>query len=37
MRRLQIEQRDAGVAMPTMNSIPWAVRRFFTHTIDRLT
>ena len=35
MRRFQIEQRDAGVPTPTMNSIVSALRFFFTHTIDR--
>jgi integrase/recombinase XerD len=35
VRRFQIEQRDAGVPAPTMNSIVSALRFFFTHTIDR--
>ena len=35
VRRFQIEQRDAGVSAPTMNSIVAALRFFFTHTIDR--
>ena len=35
MRRFQIEQGDAGVPTPTMNSIVSALRFFFTHTIDR--
>ena len=35
MRRFQIEQRDAGVPTPTMNSIVSALRFFFTNTIDR--
>ena len=35
MRRFQIEQRDAGMQTPTMNSIVLALRFFFTHTIDR--
>ena len=35
MRRFQIEQRDASVPTPTMNSIVSALRFFFTHTIDR--
>jgi integrase/recombinase XerD len=35
VRRFQIEQRDAGVPAPTMNSIVAALRFFFTHTIDR--
>src|ERR1700739_2259985 len=34
VRRFQIEQRDAGVPTPTMNSIVSALRFFFTHTID---
>ena len=33
VRRFQIEQRDAGVPTPTMNSIVSALRFFFTHTI----
>ena len=35
LRRFQIEQRDAGVPTPTMNSIVSALRFFFTQTIDR--
>jgi integrase/recombinase XerD len=35
VRRFQIDQRDAGVPTPTMNSIVSALRFFFTHTIDR--
>jgi site-specific recombinase XerD len=35
VRRFQIEQRDAGMPTPTMNSIVSALRFFFTHTIDR--
>ena len=35
MRRFQIEQRDAGVPAPSMNTIVSALRFFFTHTIDR--
>ncbi len=35
LRRFQIEQRDAGMPTPTMNSIVSALRFFFTHTIDR--
>ena len=35
VRRFQIEQRDAGVPTPTMNSIVSALRFFLTHTIDR--
>jgi integrase/recombinase XerD len=35
VRRFQIEQRDLGVPIPTMNSIVSALRFFFTVTIDR--
>jgi integrase/recombinase XerD len=35
LRQFQIEQRDAGLGVPTMNSIVAALRFFFTHTIDR--
>jgi integrase/recombinase XerD len=35
VRHFQIEQRDAGVPAPTMNSIVSALRFFFTQTIDR--
>src|ERR1700760_2756366 len=35
VRRFQIEQREAGVPTPTMNSIVAALRFFFTQTIDR--
>src|ERR1700741_3312819 len=35
VRRFQIEQRDAGVPAPTMNTIVSALRFFFTQTIDR--
>ncbi|ESR22531.1 phage integrase family protein [Lutibaculum baratangense AMV1] len=35
LRLFQIEQRDTGVPVPTMNSIVAALRYFFTHTIDR--
>ncbi|TFI58871.1 integrase [Sphingomonas parva] len=35
LRRFQVEQRDAGMAAPTMNSIVSALRFFFTHTVDR--
>ena len=35
LRRFQVEQRDAGAPVPTMNSIVSALRFFFTHTIDR--
>jgi integrase/recombinase XerD len=34
LRRFQVEQREAGVAVPTMNSIVSALRFFFTHTLD---
>ena len=34
LRRFQVEQRDAGVPVPTLNSIVSALR-FFTHTLDR--
>lgn len=35
LRRFQVEQRQAGVPVPTMNSIVSALRFFFTHTLDR--
>ena len=35
LRRFQIEQREAGVPVPTMNGIVSALRFFFTHTLDR--
>ncbi len=35
VRRFQIEQHDAGVPTPTMNSIVSALRFFFTQTLDR--
>ena len=35
VRRFQIEQRDAGMPTPTLNSIVSAFRLFFTQTIDR--
>lgn len=35
LRQFQVEQREAGVGIPTMNSIVSALRFFFTHTIDR--
>ena len=35
LRRFQVEQREAGVPVPTMNSIVAALRFFFTHTLDR--
>ena len=35
LRRFQVEQQEAGVPVPTMNSIVSALRFFFTHTLDR--
>jgi len=35
LRRFQIEQREDGMPVPTMNSIVTALRFFFTHTLDR--
>jgi site-specific recombinase XerD len=35
LRRFQVEQRDAGVPVPSMNSVVSALRFFFTPTIDR--
>jgi integrase/recombinase XerD len=35
LRRFQIDQREAGVPVPTMNGIVSALRFFFTHTLDR--
>lgn len=35
LRLFQVELRDAGLGVPTMNSIVSALRFFFTHTIDR--
>ena len=35
LRRFQVEQREAGVPVPTMNSVVSALRFFFTHTLDR--
>ena len=35
VRRFQIEQRETGVPVPTMNSIVAALRFFFTNTLDR--
>ena len=35
IRQFQIEQQQAGVPAPTMNSIVGALRFFFTHTLDR--
>jgi integrase/recombinase XerD len=35
VRRFQIEQQEAGVPVPTMNSVVAALRFFFTHSLDR--
>ena len=35
LRRFQVDQREAGVSVPTMNSIVSALRFFFTQTLDR--
>lgn len=35
LRRFQVEQREAGMPMPTMNSVVSALRFFFTQTLDR--
>jgi hypothetical protein len=35
LHRFQVEQREAGVPVPTMNSIVSALRFFFTQTLDR--
>ncbi len=35
VRQFQIEQQQAGVPAPTMNSIVSALRFLFTHTLDR--
>ncbi len=35
LRRFQVEQRNAGVPVPTVNSIVSALRFLFTHTLDR--
>ena len=35
LRRFQVDQREAGVPVPTMNSIVAALRFFFTQTLDR--
>jgi integrase/recombinase XerD len=35
LRRFQVDQREAGVPVPTMNSIVSALRFFFTQTLDR--
>jgi site-specific recombinase XerD len=36
LHRFQIEQGEAGMPAPTMNSIVSALRFFFTHTLDRV-
>src|SRR5690606_42079128 len=35
VRRFQLEQQEAGVPAPTMNSIVAALRVFCNHTLDR--
>jgi site-specific recombinase XerD len=35
LRRFQVEQRQAGVPVPTLNGIVSALRFFFTHALDR--
>jgi hypothetical protein len=35
LRQFQIDQQDAGVGLPTMNSIVSALRFLFTRTLDR--
>jgi integrase/recombinase XerD len=35
LRRFQVEQREAGGPVPTLNAIVSALRFFFTHTLDR--
>lgn len=35
LRRFQVEQRDLGVSVPTMNSMVSALRFFFTQAVDR--
>jgi integrase/recombinase XerD len=35
LRRFQVDQDEAGVPVPTMNSIVSALRFFFTQTLDR--
>jgi len=35
LRRFQVEQREAGVPVPTMNSIAAALRFLFTQALDR--
>lgn len=35
LRRFQVAQREAGMPVPTMNSVVSALRFFFTQTLDR--
>src|SRR6478609_4986418 len=35
LRRFQVEQRQAGVSVPTLNGTVSALRFFFTHALDR--
>lgn len=35
VRRFQVEQRELGVSVPTMNALVSALRFFFTQTLDR--
>lgn len=35
LRQFQLDQREAGLGGPTLNSIVSALRFFYTHTIDR--
>src|SRR5437762_13583225 len=35
LRRFQVDQREAGVPVPTQNSMVSALRFFFTQTLDR--
>jgi site-specific recombinase XerD len=35
VRQFQLAQSEAGVSVPTMNSVVSALRFFFTHTLDR--
>lgn len=35
LRRFQVEQREAGMPVPTMNSVVSALRFFFSQTLDR--
>lgn len=35
LRRFQVAQREAGMPVPTMNSVVAALRFFFTQTLDR--